>query len=331
MNEAPWLPSASAATLCARAALLRVIREFFHARGVMEVDTPALSRHGTVDRHIDSFEVSGPDGVRWLHTSPEFAMKRLLAAGSGPIYQLCHVFRAEPAAALHNPEFMMLEWYRPGWTHLQLMDEVADLVRQAMAAMAGGSGASSQRIERHTYCEAFLRHARLDPMSAPIGDLRSGLAALGIEVAPDLPAEDAEDRDFWLDLWMGAVVGPRLGAEAPCFVHDFPASQCALSIVRHDDPPVAERFELLWRGVELANGFHELTDPVEQRRRFEADAEWRRQHGKPTPLMDANLLAALEVGMPDGAGVALGVDRLLMLLLGAGSLAQSQAFDFGRA
>lgn len=328
MNRAPWLPSASIEALRARAALLRVIREFFHVRGVMEVDTPALSRHGTVDRHIDSFEVPG---AGWLHTSPEFPMKRLLAAGSGPIFQMCHVFRAEPTARLHNPEFMMLEWYRPGWTHLQLMDEVAELVRAAMAAVPGTAGTFGAPIERHSYRDSFQRHAALDPYSAPIEKLRDGLARHGVDLPSEIPAEDAEDRDFWLDLLMGAVVGPRLGATAPCFVYDFPASQCALSRVRSDDPPVAERFELLWKGVELANGFHELTDPIEQRRRFEADAEWRRQHGKPTPPLDRNLLAALKAGMPGGAGAALGVDRLLMLLLGIESLAEVQSFDSARA
>lgn len=323
MNEAPWVPSASLETLHARAALLRSIREFFHARGVLEVDTPALSSHGTVDRHIDSFQVRGPDGAHWLHTSPEFAMKRLLAAGSGPIYQLCHVFRAEPAARLHNPEFMMLEWYRPGWDHQQLMDELVELVRQVAPGVGG--------VERHTYREAFRLQGAPDPFAAPLAQLREGLVRHGLEIPADLPPEDAEDRDFWLDLWMGAVVGPGLGAQAPCLVHDFPASQCALSRVRADDPPVAERFELLWKGVELANGFHELTDPVEQRERFEADAEWRRQHGKPTPPMDRHLLAALEAGMPEGAGVAVGVDRLLMLVQGLESLPQVLPFGRDRA
>ena len=316
MNEASWAPSASIETLRARAVLLRAIREFFHRRGVMEVDTPALSRCGTVDRHIDSFEVPG---AGWLHTSPEFAMKRLLAAGSGPIFQLCHVFRDEPAGRLHQPEFMMLEWYRPGWDHHRLMDELEQLVRQVVAADIG-------KFERCTYREAFRRHAALDPFTAPLAQLRDGLSRHGVEPPSGIPADDAEDRDFWLDLWMAAVVGPRLGADTPCLIHDFPASQCALARVREDDPPVAERFELLWKGVELANGFHELTDPVEQRRRFEADAQWRRQHGKPTPLIDTKLLAALEAGMPAGAGVALGVDRLLLRALGHEQVAGTLPF-----
>lgn len=320
MENESWAPSASIEALRSRAEMLRGIREYFHARGVMEVDTPALSAHGTVDRFIDSYAVPG---AGWLHTSPEFAMKRLLAAGSGPIYQLCHVFRSEPAAVLHNPEFMMLEWYRPGWDHHRLMDEVADLV----AALVTDAPAS----ERCTYFEAFERFAGLDPFLAPLTELQEGLGHHNVALPTEVSGEDAQDRDFWLDLWMGAVVGPKLGRDGPIMVHDFPASQCAMAKVRDDIPPVAERFELFWHGVELANGFHELTDPDEQARRFAADSVWRRRQARPTPPLDQNLLAALAAGMPEGAGVALGVDRLLAGVLGAASIADCMAFDTQRA
>ena len=327
-----WRPSATLETLRARAQLLRTIREFFHTRGVLEVDTPMLSQYGTVDRHIDSFPVASPHPspltphVLWLHTSPEFAMKRLLAAGSGPIYQLCHVFRAEQAGRFHNPEFMLLEWYRPGWDHHRLMDEVEALVGLFLSPLPAREGWSFERI---SYRAAFLAHTGLDPFSASIEHLRSGLARHGV-AAPEHPESEAQDdRDFWLDLWMGSVVGPRLGIEAPCFVFDFPASQCALARVRDGDPPLAERFELFWKGIELANGFHELTDAAEQRRRFESDSAWRRERGLATPPVDENLLAALAVGMPAGAGVALGVDRLLMLMLGLPEI--SVAIPFGRS
>lgn len=320
MENESWAPSASIEVLRSRAEMLRGIREYFHARGVMEVDTPALSGHGTVDRFIDSYAVPG---AGWLHTSPEFAMKRLLAAGSGPIYQLCHVFRSEPAAVLHNPEFMMLEWYRPGWDHHRLMDEVAELVA-AVVADAPACG-------RCTYFDAFKRFAGLDPFLAPLTELQEGLGRHRVALPTDVSGEDAQDRDFWLDLWMGAVVGPTLGHDRPIMVHDFPASQCAMAKVRDGIPPVAERFELFWHGVELANGFHELTDPDEQARRFAADSAWRRRHARPTPPPDQNLLAALAAGMPEGAGVALGVDRLLAGVLGATSIADCMAFDTQRA
>lgn len=300
--------------LHARAALIRSIRSFFEARELLEVDTPILSRHATVDRHIDSFRTQ--DGG-WLQTSPEFAMKRLLCAGSGAVWQLCKVFRFEEAGRLHNPEFTMLEWYRLGFDHHALMDEV-----EALLAHCGVSAASS--FERLSYREAFVRHAGFDPFRASIPEMRE-LAALR---SPP-PAEDlGEERDAWLDHFFGGIVSPALGAKSPCFVYDFPASQAALSRVRGE---VAERFELVWRGVELANGFHELADAGEQARRFEADRAWRKEQGKIVPPLDAHLIDALVTGLPDCAGVALGIDRLLMLLQGAGRIADTLAFDGTRA
>lgn len=316
MSDA-WRPSASLQTLRARAELLSRIRTFFAARGVLEVDTPVLSAHGTVDVHIDSMRTA--DG-RWLHTSPEFAMKRLLAAGSGPIWQLCHVFRAGDLGRHHNPEFLMLEWYRPGFDHHRLMDEMVALLVTLGVAPAGVVG-------RISYREAWRELAGADPFDADP-------AALGDALARHAPAPEgaaAFDRDAWLDFGMGCVVGPRLGREAPVFVYDFPASQAALARVRRGAPPVAERFELFWKGQELANGFHELGDAAEQRARFEADRARRLAAGRATPEYDARLIEALAAGLPECAGVALGVDRLLMLMLGLPEIAAAMAFDYGRA
>jgi lysyl-tRNA synthetase class 2 len=315
-----WQPGATRDVLAARAALVRAVRAFFEARGVLEVDTPILSAHATVDRHIES--IATADGG-WLQTSPEFAMKRLLCAGSGPIWQIAPAFRRGEAGRHHNPEFRLLEWYRPGFTHLELMDEVEALV-QALGVGIGGA------FERLTYRDAFGRHAGLDPFVATVAELQARAQATG-RAPTTVDADEASDRDFWLDLLMSHVVGPPLGAARPTFLFDFPASQCALARVRAGDPPVAERFELFWHGVELANGFHELADAVEQRRRFEADQAARRARGLRVPPYDAHLVAALETGLPPCAGVALGIDRLFMLRENLPDIAAAMAFDASRA
>lgn len=305
-------------TLRARAALLRDIRRFFEAREVLEVETPQLSRHATVDRHIESFRCQ--DG-RWLHTSPEFAMKRLLCAGSGPIWQLCKVFRHEESGRWHNPEFSLLEWYRPGFDHHALMTEVEELLRHCGAPVAAP-------FERIRYRDAFQREAGFDPFTRPLDELREGLVAAGIAEPRGLSVAEIEDRDFWLDLWMSQRVAPQLGREQPCFLYDFPASQAALAQVRDG---VAERFELIWQGVELANGFHELADASEQQRRFEADQQWRAQNGRGVPDYDRHLIEALHQGLPACAGVALGIDRLLQLLLDLPDISSVMAFADDRA
>lgn len=305
-------------TLRARAALLREIRGFFEAREVLEVETPQLSRHATVDRHIESFRCQ--DG-RWLHTSPEFAMKRLLCAGSGPIWQLCKVFRHEESGRWHNPEFSLLEWYRPGFDHHALMSEVEELLRHCGVPAAAA-------FERIRYRDAFQREAGFDPFTRPLDELRGGLAAAGIAEPRGLSAAEIEDRDFWMDLWMSQRVAPQLGRDQPCFLYDFPASQAALAQVRDG---VAERFELIWRGVELANGFHELADAGEQQRRFQADQHWRGTNGRSVPDYDRHLIEALQQGLPPCAGVALGIDRLLQLLLDLPDIASVLAFADDRA
>lgn len=315
-----WRPSATLETLQARAELYGSVRVFFADRGVLEVDTPVLSAHATVDRHIESFAV--PDGG-WLQTSPEFAMKRLLCAGSGPIYQIAAVFRREEQGRHHNPEFRLLEWYRPGWSYHQLMDEVQDLLH----AVGVAKGVSFGRI---TYRDAFLRHAGFDPFFEPVASMRDR-ARVGDVPVLDLDCREA-DRDAWLDLWMSYCVGPRLGTGSPEFLYDFPASQAALSRVRAEPhPPVAERFELFWQGIELANGFQELAGADEQRARFEADQAARREAGHVVPPLDEHLIAALRSGLPECAGVALGLDRVLMLQRGLARVADTMAFDGARA
>ncbi|MCG5509981.1 EF-P lysine aminoacylase GenX [Ectothiorhodospira sp. A-7Y] len=302
-----------------RADLLRSIRDFFHARGVLEVETPCLSRAGATDPAIESLAVTLPEGCVWLHTSPEFPMKRLLAAGAGDIYQIARVFRAGEAGRFHNPEFTLLEWYRVGFDHHRLMAEVDDLVRELAGA----------RLSRPTgylsYRQAMLDHAGIDPLSADVGDLAIRARALGLDVRGEL------DRDGWLDLIMSMVVAPALPADGLTFIHDYPASQAALARICPENPAVAERFELYWGGVELANGFHELGDAAEQGARFEADNRRRRDAGQPAVAVDHHLLSALASGLPDCAGVALGVDRLLMCLSGCDHIRQVLAFDWERA
>lgn len=299
------------------------MREFFAGRGVLEVETPLLAAAPVTDPQLASFSTTyrGPGAssgcTLFLQTSPEFAMKRLLAAGSGPIWQLGKAFRDGEAGRRHNPEFTLLEWYRPGLDHHALMDEMDELLAVALGAAPA---------ERLTYREALVRHAGVDPLEAPVTALRAAaVSALGS--VPEL----GEDRDGWLDLLVSLVVEPRLGRGRPTFLYDYPASQAALARLRPDDPRVAERFEVYVEGVELANGFHELGDAAEQRRRFEADLERRRATGSPIVPVDERLLAALAHGLPPCAGVALGFDRLVMIALGAESLTEVIAFPWDRA
>lgn len=327
-----WYPSASPDALRLRARLNAAIRAFFAERGVLEVETPALSRAGNTDPNIASFSLAfsgrtdGAPRTRWLRTSPEFALKRLLAAGIGDCYELGRVFRDGEAGGRHNPEFTMLEWYRTGWDHRRLAGEAVALVQAALALVGRGA------ISRITAYRDLYRDALgVDPMTAEIAELR---AALG-EVVID---PQGLGRDDWLDLLMTHRIQPAFAADALTVVIDYPASQCALARIREpapakvgDDPPVAERFELYLGTLELANGYHELRDGDEQRARFERDLAVRSTRGGVLPPIDERLLAALDAGLPACAGVALGVDRLLMAMLGSGAIADVLAFDFARA
>lgn len=279
------------------------------------METPVLVHSPGVDRHIDAHAVP-PDG--FLATSPEYHMKRLLAAGSGPIYQLTRAFRLGERGALHDPEFTMLEWYRPGWDHGALMDEVEELLVDLARRHAPGTTLAREGYGRVTYAGAFERCAGIEPHTATA----EGIRAACPEGGPDL---DVEDREGWLTWLQAARVEPALGRGRAEFVHLYPADQCALARILPGDPPVAERFELYCEGIELANGFHELTDSGEQRRRIEDENRARRLAGKPPYPVDEAFLAALDT-MPASAGVALGIDRVVMLLLGKGEIREVRAF-----
>jgi lysyl-tRNA synthetase class 2 len=317
-----WAPSADLATLRLRAAVARDLREWFHEAGVVEVDTPAMSAAATTDPALDSFSVRGSPGNWWLHTSPEFPMKRLLAAGSGDIFQLCHVFRKGEVGARHNPEFSMLEWYRVDMDMDGMMDDVESLVR-ALCAGRRQLGSSL----RLTYREALRQHAGVDAFEDGPEALSDVLQSRGVP----LPVGGTAARQVLLDLLMCTVVEPSLDPERPVFVYDFPPWQAALARLRPGDPVVAERFELFLGGMELANGFHELADPDEQRARFERDIERRVSAGLESPPAEWRLVEALQAGLPECSGVALGFDRLLMFLADAGNIGEVLSFDVSRA
>lgn len=321
-----WRPTASRDALARRAEIAARVRAFFAARDVLEVETPLLSAAGTPEPHLASLAAHDPQEGEgrtwWLATSPEFPMKRLLAAGFGPIFQLARVARGGEGGRRHNREFTLLEWYRPGWDHQRLIGEVEDL----LAAVLGPRTGPAARL---SYADAFRRHAGVDPHRASIDELDGAIAAAGLAG----PSFAADDRDGRLHLLMALAVEPALGTGTVA-IHDFPASQASLARVRPaagDEPAVAERFEVYVDGVELANGFHELTDAGEQRRRFAADLDRRRAAGLPTPPADERFLAALDHGLPPSAGVALGFDRLVMLATGAATIDEVIAFPAERA
>lgn len=326
-----WQPSATRVRLSERAALLRRAREFFAARSVLEVDTPVLINAPVSDPHIHSARVAladdphaVPQGAQspplYLHTSPEYAMKRLLAAGSGDIFQICHVVRGNERGRLHNPEFTLIEWYRTGFSLGELMDEVDTLVRTLLGAAAPPAS------ERISYREAFLSELALDPLTASTVALAEAAAPLGFR-----DADGTLDRDGWLELLMSSRVGPRLGRESLTFVHSYPATQASLAQIDPADPRVAQRFELYFQGIELGNGFHELGAEPEQRARFVRDNEERRRRGLPVAALDERLLGALAAGLPGCCGVALGFDRVVMLATGATHIEEVLSFPTGRA
>jgi len=316
-----WQPSASFEVTQQRARMLQKLRAFFSARDILEVDTPILSQAGSTDLHIDSFQVSVPD-LNWqgyLQTSPEFPMKRLLAAGSGSIYQVCKVFRRGEQGSQHNQEFTILEWYRLDIDHHQLMKEVDELVRELLSGRI-----QLEATQAFGYQQIFEQQLNVNPHTASVEQLKA--AALKNNCPEVIGIGD--NKDAWLDILMTHVIEPALPKNCPVFVYDFPVSQASLARIRDN---VAERFELYINGLELANGFHELTDANEQQQRFEEDNQHRQQQGKEQVAIDENLLAALKEGLPDCSGVALGVDRLLMLATGVERIEQVLSFSFERS
>ena len=320
----PSLAMAKRAALLRRSAVNARIRDFFAARDVIEVETPMLSAAGNTEPNIESFATvfNGPvtqgRGERWLRTSPEFALKRLLAEGLGDCYELGRVFRDGEAGRRHNPEFSMLEWYRVGWDHRRLIDETVELVLDVLAAFGHRA-----EVRQCTYRQWFLEGLGLDPFTASLDELRAPLADVRID-------PDGLGRDDWLDLLVTHRLQTAFARDAVTVVRDFPATQAALAKIRDGDPPVAERFELYLGGNELANGYHELTDAAEQRERFLRDNARRRARGQREIPLDERLLDALP-DMPACAGVALGIERLLMWLAGSDDIADVLAFAFAQA
>ena len=311
-----WRPTTDHVQLRARACLLQDIREYFSGQGVMEVETPLISNAGNTDPEIQSIRT---DSGGYLRTSPEFALKRLLAAGSGDIFELGRVFRAGESGRSHNPEFTMLEWYRTGFSYHRLMDEVDVLVRRC------GRGKFEQwPQQRLSYRQLFLHYVDLDPFTADELELCAKADEHGIH---DMDL----DRKQWLDLLISVVIQPVLPEKCLTFVYDFPENQAALAKVRPGNPPLAERFELYLGRTELANGYQELTDALEQQQRFANDNRQREERGQPVCETDHHLIEALEYGLPECSGVALGVDRLLMAISGADSISEVTAFPFSRA
>ncbi|MGH8074469.1 MAG: EF-P lysine aminoacylase EpmA [Lysobacter sp.] len=327
-----WQPTASFDALRLRAALNARIRGFFAERNITEVETPVMSLAGNTEPNIASFSLQfsghtdGAPRTRWLRTSPEYPLKRLLAAGFGDCYELGRVFRDGEAGGRHNPEFTMLEWYRVGWDHLQLVGETAALVNAALALV--GREASLVEV---VYRDLYREQLGIDPMTASEEQLRNALGDITIDPA-------GLTRDDWLDLLMTHRLQPEFPGDRMFAIHDWPATQAALARLRRDADgvQVAERFELYLGPLELANGYHELADAAEQGARFDHDLQRRRQRGEGAggdmlPPRDERLLTSLEGGLPDCAGVALGVDRLMMAMLGTDRIADVLAFDFSRA
>lgn len=318
-----WQPSATIAALQNRARIIKSIRDFFAARNVMEVETPLMCHTSVTDPFIESIPAlfqahpNTPEVRYYLQTSPEYAMKRLLAAGSGAIYQITKAFRQGEVGRHHNPEFSMLEWYRPGFDHHALMDEMNELLQFVL---------QTPPAERMSYAALFQSRLQIDALNASVATLAACAEDHNIQVQDEIT-----DRDTWLNLLLSHLIEPTLGTERPFFIYDFPASQSALARIQPTVPPVASRFEVYFKGIELANGFHELQDAQEQRRRFENNVNKRRELGLSEIKIDELFLAALENGLPECAGVALGIDRLVMLATNNSYISDVLSFDFAHA
>ena len=320
-----WAPTADMRAIRLRARLNAAIRGFFARRDVLEVETPVLSQAGNTEPNIASFSLefsgrtNGAPRTRWLRTSPEYPLKRLLAAGTGDCYELGRVFRDGEAGGRHNPEFTMLEWYRVGWDHQRLIDEVAELINAALALVDRHA-----TLERIAWRDLYRERLAIDPVTANDGELQRALGDVRVD-------PQGLTRDDWLDLLLTHRLQPGFADDTMLAVFDYPASQAALARLRPGDPPLAERFELYLGPLELANGYHELIDPAEQRARFERDVSMREARGSVAPPIDERLLSAMRSGLPPCAGVALGIDRLLMAMLGSTRIADVLAFPFDRA
>lgn len=319
-----WRPTTTLSMLRCRAKLLADIREFFAERQVLEVETPLLSHATVTDPHLHSFQTHycldniEQQQTLYLQTSPEFAMKRLLAVGSGPIYQISKAFRNQgESGRYHNPEFSLLEWYQPGYDHHQLMDEVEALLKKLLAC---------ESAQRFSYAEIFQRYLQCDPHQLSLKHLKQLTLHLGL-ITENLDLNNSAD---YLNFLMSHIIEPQLPKQL-IFIYDYPITLAALAKVCCNTTPVAERFEVYFHGIELANGFHELNDAHEQRLRFQNDLKTRTRHSYPRVPIDEYLLAALAHGLPDCAGVALGIDRLLMLIAEMNTLSDVISFPIQRS
>jgi len=315
---ADWRPAASRLAIEGRAKLLADVRQYFAQRNVLEVETPILSCAGNTDPNIAGMRTDSLP-PRYLRTSPEFPMKRLLAAGLTDIYEMGRVFRAAECGAWHNPEFTLLEWYRAGWSYLQLADEVVDLVKHCAGTRCG-----SWEVKRITYRELFLQSTGLDPWLAEEADWEHMAGEQGIHAV-------SMDLQQWQDLILTHVIQPAMATDSITVVYDYPAAQAALSRIRPGADAVAERFEVYLGQAELANGYQELGDATEQLHRFESDKRLRRLRGEDSAPIDSRLVEALQHGLPECSGVALGVDRLLMCVLELDRIDAVLAFPQARA
>ena len=319
-----WKPTTTHAIRVRRAQILAQVRQFFAERDVLEVDTPLLSHGSVTDVHLTAFATefdyasSGQQEKLYLQTSPEFAMKRLLCAGSGPIYQICKAFRHEGHGRWHNPEFTMLEWYRPNFTDVELMQEVDALLQLVL---------NTSSAHKASYQTLFIEYLGVDPLVADEATLDSALNKADVNINDP----HTLSRDSKLQLLFSCVVEPSIGQDRPCFVYNFPASQAALAKINQQDKRVAHRFEVYYRGAELANGYYELADVEEQKKRFIKDNQQREALNLPAIPLDEHFLAALDEGLPDCAGVALGLDRLIMLAVGASHIQEVINFPIDNA
>lgn len=322
-----WRPSCSLKLLRLRAQLLQKIRAYFAAKGVMEVETPLLCHGIGSDPNLDFFTTQYHFAPRaetlYLQTSPEFAMKRLLASGSGSIYQICKAFRNGEAGRFHNPEFTVLEWYQINFDLAALMDEIVALLQYL-----GGDSPYCRQAQRLTYCEVFRRHTGLDALTFSVESYRHCASHHNLPEAGELCGDN---HVLWLDLLFSHLVQPHLGQQGICLVYDYPACQSSLARLKPAQPMLSERVEIFLRGMELGNGYYELADAEEQQRRFNAEIATRQKLNLPPTVADQRLLAALQSGLPDCAGVAIGLDRLLMALGDCEHLDAVIAFPLARA
>lgn len=318
-----WQPGCSVEILRERAGLLRKVRTFFLNRGVLEVETPSISRYSTVDLHLEPLTVDPAAGTltRYLITSPEYHMKRLLCDGSGSIFQVCKAFRQDELGERHNPEFTLLEWYRVGWDHWRLMEEVDSLMQELL---------SCERADRLSYGDAFRNYTGQDPFKLTAVSFQKCCEDYALS-PPAYLLKSQVSRDEWLNYLMGALIEPKLGPQRPVFIFDYPASQANLSRINPQNSLLSERFELFFKGMELGNGFHELTDAREQAFRFERENRLREEAGKLPLPPDKFFIEGLASGLPACAGIAIGFDRIVMLALDRSNIGEVITFPWDRA